>query len=87
MFFFFFYKQDDLDIVRALIILGADTRIKDEEDKTALDYVTTEMINHDEINELFSMYDYGDKGYFYSHLIVFCNGVTSYVVIKGDWVL
>ena len=32
--------------------MGADTRIKDEKDKTALDYITTEMINYDEIKEL-----------------------------------
>ena len=60
-----------MDIIRALLVLGADNRIRNKAGFTPLECLDVNCSEFNEIQELFSMYDWKDKGDRYEFYTLF----------------
>jgi len=53
-----------VDIIRALLVLGADIRIRNKAGLTPLECLDVNCSDFHDVQELFSMYDWKDKGWY-----------------------
>ena len=60
--YYFYFKEDDIETMKALLVLGADPALVDNKGKTAFQYVKENLTNYQDMKELFDMFNYQDKG-------------------------